>query len=198
MKKKVKGLLKGCSWWGVLLFSILLLIDLLTKMLAELYFTKPNAPQTVSIIPNWIELCLTYNRGIAYGIGTDASKSLKLGVILVTGIMMFVLAVFYFKLDKRRNVARTAIVFIVAGGVGNLIDRIYYRIWDASTSFGVRDMVDLSRFGFAVCNFADFFICIGAGLLILSLLFFDKDALFPVGKYRKMAKEQKEEQENHG
>ncbi len=190
-KQKVKGVLKGCSWWGVLFFAILLLIDLATKTLAELYFTQVDAPTTIPLIPDWLELCLTYNRGIAYGIGTDSSQALKIGVIAATGVMMLVLTVFYFKLDKRRGPARTALVFIVAGGVGNLIDRVYYRVWDASTSLGVRDMVDLSRFGFAVCNFADFWITIGAVLLVLSLLFFDKDALLPVGKYRKMAKEQK-------
>ncbi|MBO5277803.1 MAG: hypothetical protein J6B05_04020, partial [Clostridia bacterium] len=38
------------------------------------------------------------------------------------------------------------------------------------------------------CNFADFFITGGAVALIVSLFFFDKDALFPVGKYKEMAK----------
>ena len=50
-------------------------------------------------------------------------------------------------------------------------------------------MVDLSRFGFAVCNFADFFICGGAAAMVLSLVFFDKDAMFPVGKYKALAEE---------
>jgi lipoprotein signal peptidase len=78
----------------------------------------------------------------------------------------------------------------VAGGVGNLIDRLYYKVWQADCAYGVRDMVNLSRFGFAVCNFADFFISIGAVMLVLSFLFFDKDALFPTGKkYKELSKE---------
>ena len=55
---------------------------------------------------------------------------------------------------------------------------------------GVRDMVDLDRFGFAVCNFADFFITGGAATLVLALLFFDRDALLPMGKkYKALAQE---------
>ena len=84
-------------------------------------------------------------------------------------------------------------MFIVAGGVGNLIDRVHYKVW-TDTLYGVRDMVDLSRFGFAVCNFADFFISAGAVMLVLSLLFFDRDAIFPVGKYKALAKESEEKQ----
>lgn len=124
--------------------------------------------------------------------GADASPLAKIAVIAATGVMMLLLAVLYFKIDKRRSWLKTALVFVVSGGVGNLIDRVYYRVWDSSTLYGVRDMVDLSRFGFAVCNFADFFISAGAVMLVLSFLFFDKDAFWPVGKYKVLAKEAEE------
>ncbi len=181
-----KSPLKGSRLWGMLLFGILLLVDLTTKIAAEEYFSRPDAPTKIDIIPGWISLCLTYNRGIAYGMGKGSPEWAKIAVVAGTGVIMLVLAIVYFKMDKRRSWARTALVFIVAGGVGNLIDRVYYRVWDATTLYGVRDMVDLSRFGFAVCNFADFFITGGAVALVLSLFFFDRDALFPVGKYKKI------------
>ena len=51
-------------------------------------------------------------------------------------------------------------------------------------------------FDFGVCNFADFFITGGAVLLVLALLFFDTDAIFPVGKkYKALAKEAEEKAE---
>ncbi len=201
MAKKVKTTeklptLKGSCLWGILLFFVLLLVDLVTKAAAEEYFTRPDAPEKIDVIKGWISLRITYNRGIAYGVGYDAKTWIKLLVIAATAALMLVLAIVYFRLDKRRSWARIALVLVVAGGVGNLIDRVFYRIWDPTTAVldplvadGVRDMVDLSKFGFAVCNFADFFISIGAVLLVLSMLFFDKDAIFPVGKYRGMAKE---------
>ncbi len=191
-KQKQEGVLKGSRLWGVLLFAVLLLIDMVTKVAAEEYFSRAGAPEKVDVISGWLSLCLTYNRGIAYGVGDTADTWVKLLVIGLTGLMMLLFAVFYFRLDKSRKWIRTAFVFIVAGGVGNLIDRVYFQVWDPATLYGVRDMVDLSRFGFAVCNFADFCITGGAVALVLAMLFFDKDAVFPVGKYRALAKAEEE------
>ena len=130
--------------------------------------------------------------------GSNAPEWVKLLVVILTAVIMAALGVMYFKMDKRRTLLRLAFVFIVAGGVGNLIDRVYYRVWelDATADVGVRDMVNLSRFGFAVCNFADFFITGGAVMMVLALLFFDRDAMYPVGaKYRALAKEHEAEEE---
>lgn len=189
MKKEKKvSPLKGSNLWGILIFALLLLVDMVTKLIADAYFSQADAPSKIDVIPGWISLRITYNRGIAYGLGAGSPTWAKIAVIAGTGVLMLILAIVYFRLDKRRVWLRTAIVFIVAGGFGNLIDRVYYQVWDVNAAFGVRDMVDLSRFGFAVCNFADFFITGGAVALIVSLFFFDKDALFPVGKYKEMAK----------
>ncbi len=189
MAEKKQRALKGSRLWGVLVFLLLILVDMVTKIAADEYFSRPSAPEKIDIIPGWISLRITYNKGIAYGMGDDAPVWAKLLVIVGTAVLMAAFAVAYFRMDKRRDFARIAIVFVVAGGVGNLIDRVYYQVWDANALYGVRDMVDLSRFGFAVCNFADFFITGGAVALVLALLFFDKDAMFPVGKYKRMAKE---------
>lgn len=187
---KQKYSTKGSSYWGILIFGILILVDMLTKLAADVYFSRAGAPAKIDIIPGWLALTITYNRGISYGMGDNAPEWIKLLVVIATALLMAVFAVAYFKMDKRRALLRIALVFIVAGGVGNLIDRVYYRVWEADGIYGVRDMVDLSRFGFAVCNFADFFITGGAVALVLALLFFDRDAVWPMTeKYRMLAKE---------
>lgn len=186
---KQEKTLQGSRLWGALLFLVLVLIDQLTKLVADAYFSAPNAPAKIAVVEGWLWLRITYNRGISYGIGATAPTWAKIAVIATTGVMMTALAILYCKVDKRRTWLKTALVAIVAGGVGNLIDRIYFRVWEQSGVYGVRDMVDLSRFGFAVCNFADFFITGGAVLLVLALLFFDTDAVFPTGKYKKLAQE---------
>ena len=199
IKKQNEGgryALKGSWLWGVLLFLLLVIVDQVTKIFADAYFSQPDAPDKITIIPGWIYLCITYNKGISYGMGTNAPTALKIAVIVATAVLMAAFAVFYFRVDKRRTLLRIALVFVVAGGVGNLIDRVYYQVWDPNALYGVRDMVDLNRFGFAVCNFADFFISAGAVMLVLSLLFFDKDAMFPLtDKYKALAKEAEEEEE---
>lgn len=191
---KKGGYLKGSCLWGILIFLILLLVDQVTKMAADIYFNLPGVPDKITILPDLIFLRISYNRGIAFGVAADADPALKIAILIGTAVMMVGIAVLYFKMDNRRTVVRTALVMIVSGGVGNLIDRIYYRVWDSASYMGgvgdgVRDMVDLNAFGLAVCNFADFFIVLGAVTLILGFLFFDRDAFFPVGKYKQLAQE---------
>ena len=193
---KVENSLKGSWLWGALLFFILLFVDQVTKVLADVYF-QDYAPDVnkIVIIPNMIELCISYNRGIAFSMFATSNIYVKMAIVLSTGVMMAAIGYVYFKIDKRRVWVRVACVLVIAGGIGNLIDRVYYQIWDPA-SFnggfrdGVRDMVRVQIiFDFGVCNFADFFICGGAAVLVLSALFFDSYAYFPVGKYKELAKE---------
>lgn len=187
----------GKTWlWGVLLFAVLIFIDQFTKALADACLEPGDC---IPVIKGWVNITIVYNRGISYGLGDNAKTWVKIAVIALTGVMMAALTVLYFKVNKSRKFIRIALVFVVAGGVGNLIDRVYYKVWQAGGLYGVRDMVDVSRLGFAVCNFADFFITAGAIMLVLSFLFFDKDAVFPVGKYKELRDaEAKEKEKNSG
>ena len=190
--------LKGSNVWGVLLFLILLFVDMLTKCLADAYFSQPDAPKEIVLIPNCLVLCQHYNPGIAFSGFSNADAWVKIAIIVGTAVLMTVFAVYYFFTDNRRGWLRVALVLIVAGGVGNLIDRIYYRVWDPTALFGVRDMVWLKIlwFNFGVCNFADFFIVAGAIVLVLALFFFDSSAIYPLTKkYKQLAKEAEEKEE---
>ena len=200
--ENAKYSLKGSCLWGILIFFLLIVIDLVTKMVAEVYFTSEGAKQRIDIIPGWIALTFAQNRGISYGLGSDAKEWVKIAVIAGTFVMMLLLAVLYFKLDKRRSFMRLALVFVVAGGVGNLIDRLLFQVW-LENGGGVRDMValdfgpllyqwfgwEINWLNFGVCNCADFFIVGGAIALIVCFLFFDTDSFYPVGKYKQLALE---------
>ena len=59
-----------------------------------------------------------------------------------------------------------AVACIVGGGVGNLIDRAVHGY--------VVDMIELEFMDFAIFNVADCFVCIGAALLVLWVLVFDR------------------------
>lgn len=199
---------KLATLWGVFVFCLLLFIDLVTKIAADVYFNAEGSPPSIQVLPwGMMSLCIDYNPGIAFGSLGDASAPVKIGIVAGTAVIMLALTVAYFKMDARRTFMRGAFVFIVAGGVGNLIDRLYYQIWTPS-EFGVRDMVQIDfspllekLFGwktnllnFGICNFADFFIVGGAIALVLAFLFFDTDAFFPVGKYKALAKEAEEKE----
>ncbi len=193
--------LKGSSLWGVLVFCVLLLIDLLTKIFAEVYFDIQGNADIV-VIPDVIVFMYKENPGMAFSIGADAAPALKIAVVVLTAVIMAGASWFYFVADKRRSMLRWCLVFVVAGGVGNLIDRLLFQVW-MENGGGVRDMValdfgpllyrwfgwEVTWLNFGVCNFADFFIVGGAIALIVCFLFFDTDSFFPVGKYKLLAAE---------
>ncbi|MBE5745520.1 MAG: signal peptidase II [Clostridiales bacterium] len=193
---------KDSTLWLSVVFIALIAVDQLTKIWADHYFIDvlKDPYAKIKIIPGVIEICMEYNRGIAFSSFAGASMGWKLVIVIGTGLLMCALAFLFFKIDRRRALLRISLVFIVAGGLGNFIDRLIYRVWDPSTATGIRDGVrDMVRlkliFDFGVCNFADFFIVAGAVMLILSMLFFDADAVFPVTKkYKTLAKEYEEKE----
>ena len=207
-KEKQAGVLKGHWLWGALVLCILLLIDLGIKIAAQVYFgEKFLGNANIVLIPGVIELTYTENPGMAFSIGADASPEVKMGIMIGTAVLMLACIFIYLRMDKRRSCLRWCLVFIVAGGLGNLIDRALFQTWGGE---GVRDMVLLdfsvlleswfsvpptNFLDFGVCNFADFFIVGGAIALILAMFFFDTDAFFPVGKYKALAKEADEKAE---
>ena len=206
-KMEAKSGLKGHWLWGAAVFCVLLLIDLVTKIFAEVYFDILGCADLV-VIPDVIVLTYQENPGMAFSIGADAAPALKIAVVILTALVMLGASWLYLNADKRRSMLRWCLVFVVAGGVGNLIDRVLFQVW-AENGGGVRDMValdfgpllyqwfgwEITWLNFGVCNFADFFIVGGAIALIVCFLFFDTDAFFPVGKYKALAKEAEEKEE---
>ena len=182
LKKKLS--LGGVTLFGAALFVFLIVFDLATKALAEKYLADGRA---VKIVGDFVVLRLVYNRGISFGMFSDSSVGGKIAIIVLTALMMIALSVFYALLDKRRKTLRISLIFVVAGGIGNLIDRIVFKMWQTGGAKGVRDMVDVSGIKFGSFNFADFFITAGAILLVLSFLFFDSEALFPTKKSKALA-----------
>ena len=195
---------KGSRLWGLFWLLMLIIVDQVTKLVADVYFNETvsaqGLPDRIILVPKMLELCISYNRGIAFSSFADADALVKMAIVGGTALVMFILLIVFLKIDKRRAWLRAALVLIIAGGLGNFIDRVYYQVWDPATDMairdGVRDMVYLNVFiDFGVCNFADFFICIGAAVFVIGMLFFDTDALFPLGRYKVYAKEADEKAE---
>ncbi len=214
-KLSTKGATKGSRLWGLFLLLILLLLDQITKAVADVYFVDVLGNQSgrIEIVPGVIELCIAYNRGIAFSMFENADKIVKLCIVIGTALMMLVLGVLYCKLDNRRTLLRLALIFIIAGGVGNFIDRMYYQVWDPATATGVRDGVrdmvylnfsallnqwfgwNINFLNFGVCNVADFFIVGGGVMLLLAILFFDARCVVACGKKYKALKREFDEKD---
>ena len=137
-------------------------IDFVTKVLAKAYIT-PGTPVTVLELGERKILWFTlhYNTGAAFSSFTG--KTIALSVVSV--ILLAVVAVYFYKSPK--SIFSTVVyAMIFGGGIGNLIDRIAYR--------QVTDFINLFPFNF-IFNCADIFVVIGAILICIYYVFFDKD-----------------------
>lgn len=111
-----------------------------------------------------INLNYLENRGAAFG-------SFSGNVVVLVGLttLMILLAMGYLILNKKNSKFMTVtLTLIIAGGIGNLIDRI-------ARGFVV-DYIEIKLFRFAVFNFADMCIVIGAVLLVIYVVFIDKES----------------------
>lgn len=130
-------------------------IDQLTKWLAVKYLT---AVDTVPIIKGVIHLTYVENRGAAFGSFKDSPWVFNtISVIAITAMLLYL-----YLGHGAGMLERVSIAMIASGGIGNMIDR--------ATLKYVVDFIDFRLINFAVFNGADCFVCVGAGLLILSMV----------------------------
>jgi signal peptidase II len=140
----------------VLLVSILTL-DVITKQWA---LDALGHGQTIQL--GFVPLTLTYNTGVAFGLGVGEFRWLIVGgTVLVMGALTVLL-----RQAARNDHMRTiAIATVMAGAAGNLIDRLK---WDR----GVVDFIGPFYLGFTyfpIFNVADMAITCGAVVLAISL-----------------------------
>ncbi len=148
---------------GMTLLAILIVVlDQLTKFAVK-YFIKGNEP--VIIIRNFFALTYVENRGAAWGfLGDKAAGSffLKIVSLLATLFLLMILT----RLSDSK--LKYFLSLILAGSVGNLIDRFVFSY--------VTDFLTF-KFGhwyFPSFNIADMAIVIGTFLLILYFSFHEQ------------------------
>ena len=151
-----------------IVFLVLLAADQITKAVAFAVMGE-NAAVTM-VIPGFLGFNTVLNEGISFSIGEGGEWTQPI-VIAITAAASIVIAVLICKIPKRRLLLRYALVLILAGAVGNLIDRIAMQ--------AVRDFIYMN-FGFVDFsnNVADLEITVGAVMLIICLLFVDEEAIF--------------------
>lgn len=188
MLEKIKKLKVNIGLKSIILIGVcivLILIDLLTKIFEERYNWN------FKVIPKFIEVeggSIHRNPGCAFSFLADASWGQGF-LIAMTFLLLIVLVAVYIFMPERFTVLKVALSMIVAGAIGNLIDRIAYS--------QVRDFVGVNMFGNMVyCNFADFWITFGTALAILDILFLNEWALFPLTKKAKEAQANKKDKES--
>ncbi|MFN6200884.1 MAG: signal peptidase II [Acidobacteriota bacterium] len=148
---------------GYLLISLLILVlDQATKHWATISL-RPVV--LMEILPGFLRFTYATNRGVAFSLFADSEMDIRYilaGISLLAAIFVLL---YQWRVPVRMVRLNLALSLMLAGIVGNLIDRV--RLGE------VIDFIDLhwqDKYTWPTFNVADAAICIGAGLLALQMI----------------------------
>jgi signal peptidase II len=129
-------------------------------------WTVVPVPYLMRHVTNFFNIVFTWNPGTAFSMFRALGDNMPIVMVVATGIIIAILL--YYLLRRAKSYERTPLIFIVGGALGNLIDRIRFG--------AVIDFLDFHIGGahWPAFNVADSFICIGAVLIVLDGIFFNK------------------------
>lgn len=141
------------KWYGFALAFFLL--DRLSKEWAR-HVLSPRGD--MPLWPGMVGFRYAQNTGMAFSLGSGGGWMIAL---LGAALVVLVGAMIIWGKDFP-SLTRRALLLVLAGGMGNLIDRVAYGF--------VVDFISLEFIRFAVFNVADMAICLGSGLAVLGLI----------------------------
>lgn len=98
---------------------IVLFIDLSTKSIAEKYLFEKE----ISLLP-FLHLVLVYNKGIAFGLLSNAPEFIRIPILLIVPLVALVITLIY--AVKSKSFVIALLMGMVGGGaLGNFYDRAF-------------------------------------------------------------------------
>ena len=171
MKEK---LLSGLKWFFksyIWLGLVLLGLDIFTK---QLIMSISNGQ--LGVIADWgiVRISYVQNEGAAFGFGTGNEVANRIIYLIVaTLISAGLIAYLIIKRKETKLFVRAALVMVVTGAIGNMIDRIFYGPLQGKSGLfagKVVDWIDFDWFWRYVFNIADCCIVIAAFMLIIYII----------------------------
>ncbi|HJZ12213.1 MAG TPA: signal peptidase II [Acidobacteriota bacterium] len=145
----------------LLVALIVFLLDQLTKRIVS----NAMVPyQSIEIVPDLLNLTYIHNRGAVFGLGSNfSSPYLSWFLSLLSLISLGVILVYFLRVGSSNPRLYVGLSLVLGGAMGNLLDRI-------SSGFVV-DFIDVHWFHhhWPYFNVADLSICVGVGLLLISM-----------------------------
>ncbi len=113
---------------------------------------------------DWMHLHYVENRGAAFSMLSGSR------LLLVVFPVIIILLCFYLllRLGRKHRWLYPSLTLIIAGGLGNLIDRLF-------RGGAVVDYFDFQPVKFAVFNFADCCVTVGVIIMMIGILFLEKE-----------------------
>ncbi len=160
----------------------LFILDLVSKWVVN---ANLKVGESVTVIPNFFYLTLSYNTGAAFSLGATWGVWGRVLGIAISLLMSGAILWYWIKSNEKcHNFERACLMLLLSGAVGNLIDRAFY--WQGTTGFdGVIDFFQFYLGGgpdkaisvvnpFATFNVADACLVVG---VILMICYFVYDAI---------------------
>lgn len=156
----------------IVIIGVLLVLDQVTKVIVirmiPLYY---QSGYTIEVLGDFLRLIHARNLGVAFSIGDGLAPTIRrLAFILLPATISVGLFVSLIKPGVWSGLERYAVSCIIAGGLGNLIDRIF-------RPDGVVDFIDVKFYGlfglerWPTFNVADSSVVVGGvALIVLTLL----------------------------
>ena len=149
----------------VVIFLLAVALDQITKNLAVTVL-DPGEPRNV--IKDVFQFVYTENMGAAFGF----MQGKQVFFYIITALVIAAILFFLFRMPGTQRYLAIGIVlsFILAGAVGNLIDRITHKY--------VIDFIYFKPIDFPVFNVADIFVTLGCIAFAILVIFVYKDRDF--------------------
>ena len=140
-------------------FSLIFLIFIVDRI-SKIYVINLDKKILGSEIfsSKFLNISLIWNEGIAFGLLSFGEKTLY---NFLTILIFIIILAIVFMIIKNKGFKKYSLLMILAGGLGNVFDRIFYK--------AVPDFIDfhVGNFHWFIFNVADIFITIGIIFLII-------------------------------
>jgi signal peptidase II len=147
------------------------MLDQVTKFWVTLHIPLHYS---IAVVDGFFSLTHIRNSGVAFGLfaGHQSEYKALFFIVVSTVAIIAILSIFH-QLPGFKKAARTGLILIFSGAIGNLIDRILHG--------EVIDFIDFFYNGthWPAFNVADACITIGVGFMIYDLIFGDLDKTKP-------------------
>lgn len=137
------------------LIPLTLFVDQTSKLIVESRMVVYR--DSISVIGDFFRLTYIQNKGAAFGLTLGSPELHTVISILALGVLIWM----FLTLPRNDRLLRIALLLVLGGALGNIIDR-----------FRLNAVIDFFDFGIGlyrwpVFNFADSFVTVGIGLLAL-------------------------------
>lgn len=147
----------------VLAVAPLVAVDQATKWLAD---ARMRLGESIPVVDGWFQLRYSRNPGAFFSLGASVEPSVRrASFVAVTIAAIALLLVLFHRSSSAQRKLRLGVALLLAGAMGNLIDRVL--------AGEVVDFLHLhyrDAFHWATFNVADVYICLGLGLLLTDTL----------------------------